>query len=103
MSNLFLEVPRLSEITSFRDRIRSELIEKNDTIFDNAIVIVDENNNIIDDTVNELIKEVIYYQLNFDYETIAWAYDKLNACLVGTGNQDSAFMMDRLKQIIMEA
>ena len=103
MSNLFLEVPRLSEITSFRGRIRSELIEEDGTIFGDAIVIVDENNNIIDDTVNELIKEVIYYQLNFDYETIAWAYGKLNACLIGASNQDSAFMMDRLKQIIMEA
>lgn len=103
MSNLFLEVPRLSEITSFRGRIRSELIEEDGTIFGDAIVIVDENSNIIGDTVNELIKEVIYYQLNFDYETIAWAYDKLNACLIGASNQDSTFMMDRLKQIIMEA
>lgn len=103
MSNLFLEIPQPSEITSLRGRIRSELIEEDGTIFGDAIVIVDENSNIIGDTVNELIKEVIYYQLNFDYETIAWAYDKLNAYLIGASNQDSAFMMDRLKQIIMEA
>lgn len=91
MSSLFLEIPRPCEITSLSGRIRSELIGEHGTIADDKII------------TDELIDELIYHQLDFDYEVIGWAYAKLNACLIGAVNQDSAFMMDRLKQIIMKA
>lgn len=91
MSSLFLEIPQPCEITSLRGRIRSELIDEHGTIPYGKII------------TDELIEELVYHQLNFDYEVIGWAYAKLSACLIGASNQDSAFMMDRLKQIIMEA
>lgn len=95
MSSLFLEIPRPCEITSLRGRIRSELIGENGLLRRN------EDDALVE-PFPELVEELVYHQLNFDYEAIVWAYAKLNACLIGAVNQDSAFMMDRLKQIIME-
>lgn len=96
MSSFFLEIPQPSEITSLRGRIRSELIGVNGLVNHNE-------GDAIPECFSELVEDLIYHQLNFDYEAIGWAYAKLNACLIGAANQDSAFMMDRLKQIIMEA
>lgn len=96
MSSLFLEIPQPCEITSLRGRIRSELIGEDGFVNHNE-------GDAIPECFSELIEDLIYHQLNFDYEVIGWAYAKLSACRIGANNQDSAFMMDRLKQIIMEA
>jgi len=96
VSSLFLEIPQPYEITSLRGRIRSELIGENGLLRRN------EDDTLVE-PFPELVEDLIYHQLNFDYDVIVWAYVKLNTCLIGTANQDSAFMMDRLRQIIIEA
>lgn len=96
MSSLFLEIPRASESTSLRGRIRSELLGE-----DGFLKLSEDS--MLAEQFPDLAEELIYHLLNFDYEVIGWAYAKLNACRIGTVDQDSAFMMDRLRQIIMEA